>query len=40
MVPINRLCGKHRLQELVKRIPKGYQGEEMDWGGPVGNEVW
>ena len=40
VAPAKRLRGKHSLQDLVKRIPKGYQSEEVDWGGPVGNEVW
>lgn len=40
VAPIRRLRGKHTLSELVKQIPKGYKSEELDWGGPVGNEVW
>ena len=40
VAPVKRLRGKHRLDELVKRIPKGPKSEEVDWGGPVGNEVW
>ncbi len=40
VAPIKRLRGKHGLPELVRRIPKGYQSEEIDWGGPVGKEVW
>ena len=30
----------HDLSELVKRIPKNYEPEELDWGPPVGREVW
>lgn len=26
------------LRELVRRIPKGYEPEEVDWGPPVGRE--
>lgn len=40
VAPIKRLRGKHRLQQLVRRIPKGYRREGVDWGGPVGKEVW
>jgi len=40
VAPVKRLRGKRSLQELVKRIPKGHKGEEIDWGGPVGKEVW
>ena len=28
------------LKELVARIPKDYKPEELDWGPPVGREVW
>lgn len=28
------------LAELVSRIPKGYQAEEVDWGPAVGREEW
>jgi antitoxin MazE len=40
VAPVRRLRGKHTLPELVKRIPKGYKSEEIDWGGPAGKEVW
>jgi antitoxin component of MazEF toxin-antitoxin module len=32
--------GGHDLRELVRRIPKDYKSEEVDWGYPVGREVW
>jgi antitoxin MazE len=32
--------GKYDLRELVKRIPKGVKMKEMNWGRPVGREVW
>jgi antitoxin MazE len=38
--PVKRLRGKHSLQELVSRIPKGYKTQELDWGSPAGKEVW
>ena len=33
-------AARRSLKDLVSRIPKGYKGEEMDWGKPVGREVW
>jgi antitoxin MazE len=38
--PARRIRGKVSLQELVSRIPKNYRSEEMDWGKPLGKEVW
>jgi antitoxin MazE len=38
--PVKRRRGKYNLQELVSRIPKDYKAEEIDWGKPVGKEVW
>jgi len=40
VAPAKRLRGKHNLRELVRQIPKGHKSEEIDWGGPVGQEVW
>ena len=40
IAPVRRVRGKHSLQELVSHIPKHYKVEEMDWGEPVGKEVW
>ncbi|MEW6752964.1 MAG: AbrB/MazE/SpoVT family DNA-binding domain-containing protein [Candidatus Latescibacterota bacterium] len=40
VTPVRRVRGGHDLRELVRRIPKGYQPEELDWGQPVGREVW
>ena len=31
---------RRSLQDLISKIPKGYRPAEMDWGTPVGNEVW
>jgi antitoxin MazE len=28
------------LDELLDQIPEGLQDEEVDWGPPVGREVW
>jgi len=38
--PVTKARAKHTLKQLVSRMPKGYQTEEMDWGPPVGKEVW
>jgi antitoxin MazE len=40
VAPVKRPKGKHSLQQLVKRIPKDYQAEQLDWGRPAGKEVW
>ena len=40
VTPAKRMRGKHRLEDLVAHIPKHYQAEEVDWGEPVGKEVW
>ncbi len=40
IAPARRVRGKRSLKELVSRIPKDYEPEEMEWGEPVGREVW
>jgi len=40
VTPIRRVRGGHGLRELVRRIPSDYEPEELDWGPPVGREVW
>ena len=40
VAPVRRVRGKCDLRELVERIPKDYKTEEVDWGDPVGKEVW
>ena len=37
---VKRVRGKRDLQELVSRIPENYKSSEMEWGKPVGREVW
>ncbi len=37
---VNRLRNVYDLKELVSKIPKDYQAEELDWGRPVGKEEW
>jgi antitoxin MazE len=31
---------RYRLEELVERLTGENRHAEIDWGGPVGNEVW
>jgi len=38
--PARRVKGGHDLAELVARIPRDYEPEEVDWGAPRGREVW
>lgn len=38
--PTKTIRGKHNLKDLVARIPKNHQKGEVDWGEPVGKEVW
>ena len=40
IAPAKRIRGRHKLKDLVSRIPKNYQPGEVDWGEPVGKEVW
>ena len=40
VTPLRRVRGGHDLSELVRRIPKDYKSGELDWGYPVGREVW
>ncbi len=37
---VRRVRGRRNLQTLVSRIPKNYKAGEIDWGSPVGNEIW
>lgn len=38
--PVTRVRGRYDLKTLISRMPKGYQPKELDWGSPVGKEVW
>jgi antitoxin MazE len=40
IAPLRKSRGKQNLQALVSRIPKGYEAAEIDWGKPVGSEIW
>ena len=38
--PSQKKRGRHNLRDLVAHIPKNYQTDEINWGEPVGKEVW
>jgi antitoxin MazE len=40
IVPLRKVRGKLSLQDLVSRIPKNYESAEIDWGKPLGSEIW
>ena len=40
VTPAKRIRGRHSLKDLVSRIPENYQTDEVDWGKPVGKEIW
>lgn len=40
VTPVRRVRGGHDLRKLVSRISKKYRPRELDWGRPVGREVW
>ncbi len=38
--PVNKVHGRYDIRELIAQMPDDYQVEEIDWGAPVGKEVW
>ena len=40
VTPVRRVRGGVDLEQLLRSIPRGYTPEELDWGPPVGGEVW
>lgn len=40
VTPVRRVRGGHDLRELVRRMPRGARTGEVDWGPPIGREVW
>jgi antitoxin MazE len=40
VTPAKKIRGKLSLKDLVARIPENYETSEVDWGEPVGKEVW
>ena len=40
VTPVRRVRGRLDIRELVREIPADYKPGEVDWGPPVGREVW
>ncbi|MBI2433638.1 MAG: AbrB/MazE/SpoVT family DNA-binding domain-containing protein [Candidatus Hydrogenedentes bacterium] len=40
VTPLHLIRGKYDLRQLIKRIPKDYKPEEVDWGPPSGREIF
>ena len=40
VAPAMKIRRRYRLEDLVAQIPKNYHTSEVDWGKPVGKEVW
>jgi len=40
VTPFRKIRGRYNLEDLVARIPENYQADEVNWGEPVGKEVW
>ncbi|MFC1452155.1 transcriptional regulator/antitoxin, MazE [Verrucomicrobiota bacterium] len=40
VAPARRVRGRANLKELVAQIPSDFKPQEVDWGEPVGKEVW
>jgi antitoxin MazE len=38
--PVRRLRGGHSLRDLVRRVSRTDERVDVDWGAPVGREVW
>ena len=40
IMPIRKIRKRYCLDDLVAQIPKDYYTSEVNWGKPVGKEVW
>jgi antitoxin MazE len=40
IAPARRVRGRCNLKDLVDGMPPDYQPSELDWGAPLGREVW
>ncbi len=38
--PVRQVRGRHELSDLVRRLPDPVDDQDLDWGPPVGREVW
>ena len=36
----NRVRGRYDIKDLVRKMPKGYEPKEENWGAPLGREEW
>ena len=36
----NKIRGKYKIEDLVAKLPSNYEVKELDWGKPLGMEVW
>jgi len=39
-ITVRNVHGRYDIKKLVAQIPDNYQVKEVDWGLPVGEEVW
>lgn len=37
---VKKVRGRYDLKKLLAKIPERYRAEELEWGSPVGQEVW
>ena len=40
VTPAKKIRGRLNLKDLVAKIPENYPTGEIEWGNPVGKEVW
>ncbi len=40
VVPLRKIRGRYRIEDLVAQIPEDYHASETDWGKAVGKEEW
>ncbi len=40
IAPAKRVRGRYDLKKLVAGIPQGCRADAVNWGKPVGREVW
>jgi antitoxin MazE len=38
--PVTKVRGRHKLKDLIAKLPRKSRAKEMDWGRPVGKEAW
>ena len=38
--PTHKIRGKYDIKDLVCKMPKDYEVEEINWGIPSGQEAW